>query len=44
MVVGKHAVTAEAALRFMKMAFSYEEWDAFDQTIGLFFTFIKVLM
>lgn len=42
MAVGKNTVTAEAALRFMKMAFSYEEWDAFDQTVGLFFSFIKV--
>ncbi|XP_060100406.1 cilia- and flagella-associated protein 54 [Heteronotia binoei] len=40
-LAGKNTVTAEAALRFMKMAFSYEEWDAFDQTAGLFFTFIK---
>ncbi|XP_015271758.1 PREDICTED: cilia- and flagella-associated protein 54 [Gekko japonicus] len=40
-LAGKSTVTAEATLRFMKMAFSYEEWDAFDQTAGLFFTFIK---
>ncbi|XP_077195229.1 cilia- and flagella-associated protein 54 isoform X2 [Paroedura picta] len=38
---GKNTVTAEATLRFIKMAFSYEEWDAFDQTVGLFYTFIK---
>nr|XP_056702505.1 cilia- and flagella-associated protein 54 [Euleptes europaea] len=40
-LAGKNAVTADAALRFVKMAFSYEEWDAFDQAAGLFFTFIK---
>ncbi|XP_066490590.1 cilia- and flagella-associated protein 54 [Tiliqua scincoides] len=40
-VAGKNGISGDAALRFLKMAFSYEEWDTFDHVAGLFFTFLK---
>ncbi|XP_063165398.1 cilia- and flagella-associated protein 54 [Candoia aspera] len=40
-IAGKNGISADAALRFIKMAFSYEEWDSFDHAIVLFYTFLQ---
>ncbi|XP_053108413.1 cilia- and flagella-associated protein 54 isoform X2 [Hemicordylus capensis] len=40
-LAGRNLISGEAALRFLKMAFSYEEWDTFDHVTGLFFTFLQ---
>ncbi|XP_042324461.1 cilia- and flagella-associated protein 54 isoform X2 [Sceloporus undulatus] len=40
-LAGKNSVSATAVLRFLKMAFSYEEWDSFDHTMMLFFPFLQ---
>ncbi|KAG8137993.1 hypothetical protein E2320_003927 [Naja naja] len=39
---GKNGISADAALRFIKLAFSYEEWDSFDHGIVVFFSFLQV--
>ncbi|KAL7982522.1 hypothetical protein Chor_010120 [Crotalus horridus] len=38
---GKNGISADAALRFIKIIFSYEEWDSFDHAIVLFFSFLQ---
>nr|XP_060633260.1 cilia- and flagella-associated protein 54 [Anolis sagrei ordinatus] len=38
---GKNGISAAAALRFLKMAFSYEEWDTFDHAVTLFVSFLQ---
>uniref|UniRef100_A0A7M4FQI6 Uncharacterized protein n=1 Tax=Crocodylus porosus TaxID=8502 RepID=A0A7M4FQI6_CROPO len=38
---GKNGVSGDAAVQFIKLAFSYEEWDAFDSTIGLVVSFLQ---
>uniref|UniRef100_A0A8C3XW00 Uncharacterized protein n=1 Tax=Chelydra serpentina TaxID=8475 RepID=A0A8C3XW00_CHESE len=40
-VIGKNGVSGEAAMKFIKLAFSYEEWDVFDSTIGLIVNFLQ---
>uniref|UniRef100_A0ABM5GFE7 Cilia- and flagella-associated protein 54 isoform X1 n=1 Tax=Pogona vitticeps TaxID=103695 RepID=A0ABM5GFE7_9SAUR len=40
-LAGKNGISAYAAWRFLKMAFSYEEWDAFDHATLLFFSFLQ---
>nr|XP_008176980.1 cilia- and flagella-associated protein 54 isoform X6 [Chrysemys picta bellii] len=37
----KNGVSGEAAMKFIKLAFSYEEWDVFDSTIGLIANFLQ---
>uniref|UniRef100_A0A670J001 Uncharacterized protein n=1 Tax=Podarcis muralis TaxID=64176 RepID=A0A670J001_PODMU len=37
----KSGISAYAALRFLKMAFSYEEWDSFDHAAIVFFSFLQ---
>ncbi|KAM4676016.1 cilia- and flagella-associated protein 54 [Discoglossus pictus] len=37
----KNAVSAEAVVKFAKLAFSYEQWDAFDSIIAPLYTFIQ---
>uniref|UniRef100_A0A8C6VKD2 Cilia and flagella associated protein 54 n=1 Tax=Naja naja TaxID=35670 RepID=A0A8C6VKD2_NAJNA len=37
----KNGISADAALRFIKLAFSYEEWDSFDHGIVVFFSFLQ---
>ncbi|XP_063783817.1 cilia- and flagella-associated protein 54 isoform X2 [Pseudophryne corroboree] len=36
-----NAVSAEAAVKFSKLAFSYENWDVFDALIAPLYTFLK---
>uniref|UniRef100_A0A8C8SW67 Uncharacterized protein n=1 Tax=Pelusios castaneus TaxID=367368 RepID=A0A8C8SW67_9SAUR len=38
---GKNGVSGDAAMKFIKLAFSYEEWDVFDSTIGLIVNFLQ---
>uniref|UniRef100_A0A8C5RM03 Uncharacterized protein n=1 Tax=Laticauda laticaudata TaxID=8630 RepID=A0A8C5RM03_LATLA len=38
---GKNGISADAALRFIKIVFSYEEWDSFDHAIVVFFSFLQ---
>ncbi|XP_050791921.1 cilia- and flagella-associated protein 54 [Gopherus flavomarginatus] len=40
-LTGKNGVSGEAAMKFIKLAFSYEEWDVFDSTIGLIANFLQ---
>ncbi|XP_019370589.1 PREDICTED: cilia- and flagella-associated protein 54 isoform X2 [Gavialis gangeticus] len=40
-LTGKNGVSGDAAVQFIKLAFSYEEWDAFDSTIGLVVSFLQ---
>nr|XP_028603316.1 cilia- and flagella-associated protein 54-like [Podarcis muralis] len=40
-LAGKSGISAYAALRFLKMAFSYEEWDSFDHAAIVFFSFLQ---
>nr|XP_034983012.1 cilia- and flagella-associated protein 54 isoform X3 [Zootoca vivipara] len=40
-LAGKSGISAYAALRFLKMAFSYEEWDSFDHAAVVFFSFLQ---
>ncbi|XP_070611988.1 cilia- and flagella-associated protein 54 isoform X2 [Erythrolamprus reginae] len=40
-LAGKNGISADAALRFIKIVFSYEEWDSFDHSIALFFSFLQ---
>uniref|UniRef100_A0A8C3F4F5 Cilia and flagella associated protein 54 n=1 Tax=Chrysemys picta bellii TaxID=8478 RepID=A0A8C3F4F5_CHRPI len=40
-IVEKNGVSGEAAMKFIKLAFSYEEWDVFDSTIGLIANFLQ---
>nr|XP_032644431.1 cilia- and flagella-associated protein 54 isoform X7 [Chelonoidis abingdonii] len=40
-LAGKNGVSGEAAMKFIKLAFSYEEWDVFDSTIGLIANFLQ---
>ncbi|XP_039375458.1 cilia- and flagella-associated protein 54 isoform X6 [Mauremys reevesii] len=40
-LTGKNGVSGEAAMKFIKLAFSYEEWDVFDSAIGLFANFLQ---
>uniref|UniRef100_A0A670IXX3 Cilia and flagella associated protein 54 n=1 Tax=Podarcis muralis TaxID=64176 RepID=A0A670IXX3_PODMU len=40
-LIGKSGISAYAALRFLKMAFSYEEWDSFDHAAIVFFSFLQ---
>ncbi|XP_039214094.1 cilia- and flagella-associated protein 54 isoform X2 [Crotalus tigris] len=40
-LAGKNGISADAALRFIKIIFSYEEWDSFDHAIVLFFSFLQ---
>uniref|UniRef100_A0A8B9PF61 Cilia and flagella associated protein 54 n=1 Tax=Apteryx owenii TaxID=8824 RepID=A0A8B9PF61_APTOW len=35
-------VKPDAAVKFVKLAFSYEEWDVFDSSIGLVINFLQV--
>uniref|UniRef100_A0A670Y1K6 Cilia and flagella associated protein 54 n=1 Tax=Pseudonaja textilis TaxID=8673 RepID=A0A670Y1K6_PSETE len=37
------SVNVYAALRFIKIVFSYEEWDSFDHAIVVFFSFLQVM-
>nr|XP_013802500.1 PREDICTED: cilia- and flagella-associated protein 54 [Apteryx mantelli mantelli] len=38
----ENAVSGDAAVKFVKLAFSYEEWDVFDSSIGLVINFLQV--
>ncbi|XP_062991053.1 cilia- and flagella-associated protein 54 [Elgaria multicarinata webbii] len=38
---GRNGVSAESVLRFLKMAFSYEEWDSFDYATIRFYSFLQ---
>nr|XP_048691469.1 cilia- and flagella-associated protein 54 isoform X3 [Caretta caretta] len=40
-LTGKNGVSGEAAMKFIKLAFSYEEWDVFDSTVGLIANFLQ---
>ncbi|KAJ6656335.1 hypothetical protein lerEdw1_003838 [Lerista edwardsae] len=40
-LAGKNCVSGDSALRFLKMSFSYEEWDTFDHVAELFYAFLK---
>ncbi|KAJ7329935.1 hypothetical protein JRQ81_016109 [Phrynocephalus forsythii] len=40
-LAGKNSISADAAWRFLKMAFSYEEWDAFDHATLAFYSFLQ---
>ncbi|XP_026548471.1 cilia- and flagella-associated protein 54 [Notechis scutatus] len=40
-LAGKNGISADAALRFIKIVFSYEEWDSFDHAIVAFFSFLQ---
>ncbi|XP_053319636.1 cilia- and flagella-associated protein 54 [Spea bombifrons] len=40
-VKGDDAVSAEAVVKFAKLAFSYEHWDAFDSIIAPIYTFLQ---
>ncbi|XP_075789877.1 cilia- and flagella-associated protein 54 isoform X3 [Pelodiscus sinensis] len=40
-LTGKNGVSGEAAVKFIKLAFSYEEWDVFDSTFGLVINFLQ---
>ncbi|XP_061438715.1 cilia- and flagella-associated protein 54 [Rhineura floridana] len=40
-LAGKNGISGDAALRFLKLAFSYEEWDYFDHVSVLFFSFLQ---
>ncbi|XP_062838899.1 cilia- and flagella-associated protein 54 isoform X2 [Anolis carolinensis] len=40
-LAGNNGVSAAAALRFLKMVFSYEEWDTFDHAVMLFVSFLQ---
>lgn len=39
----KDAVSAEAAVKFAKLAFSYEHWEAFDAIIAPLYSFLQVI-
>ncbi|XP_013906997.1 PREDICTED: cilia- and flagella-associated protein 54-like [Thamnophis sirtalis] len=41
-LAGKNGISADAAFRFIKIVFSYEEWDSFDHAIVLFYLFLQV--
>uniref|UniRef100_A0A8C7ECN5 CFA54 protein n=1 Tax=Nothoprocta perdicaria TaxID=30464 RepID=A0A8C7ECN5_NOTPE len=38
---GENAVSGDAAVKFVKLAFSYEEWDVFDSSIELVISFLQ---
>ncbi|XP_074840080.1 cilia- and flagella-associated protein 54 [Carettochelys insculpta] len=40
-LTGKNGVSGEAAIKFVKLAFSYEEWDVFDSAFGLMVNFLQ---
>ncbi|XP_034258808.1 LOW QUALITY PROTEIN: cilia- and flagella-associated protein 54 [Pantherophis guttatus] len=40
-LAGKNGISADAALRFIKIVFSYEEWDSFEHAVVLFFSFLQ---
>ncbi|KAM8820072.1 cilia- and flagella-associated protein 54 [Eudromia elegans] len=40
---GENAVSGDAAVKFVKLAFSYEEWDVFDSSIELVINFLQGL-
>ncbi|XP_025979014.2 cilia- and flagella-associated protein 54 [Dromaius novaehollandiae] len=40
-LTGENAVSGDAAVKFVKLAFSYEEWDVFDSSIGLVINFLQ---
>uniref|UniRef100_A0A8C4TX57 Uncharacterized protein n=1 Tax=Falco tinnunculus TaxID=100819 RepID=A0A8C4TX57_FALTI len=38
---GEKGVSGDAAVKFIKLAFSYEEWDVFDSAIGFVVNFLQ---
>ncbi|XP_058047226.1 cilia- and flagella-associated protein 54 [Ahaetulla prasina] len=40
-LAGKNGISADAALRFIKIVFSYEEWDSFEHAVVVFFSFLQ---
>ncbi|KAG8439495.1 hypothetical protein GDO86_005631 [Hymenochirus boettgeri] len=40
-VEGKDSISAEAVVKFAKLAFSYEQWDIFDAVITPIYTFLQ---
>lgn len=43
-IIGEKRVSGEAAVKFAKLAFNYEEWDVFDSTIVFVTNFLQVTM
>lgn len=41
-IIGEKRVSGEAAVKFVKLAFNYEEWDAFDSAIVFVTSFLQV--
>uniref|UniRef100_A0A6I8NGL9 Cilia and flagella associated protein 54 n=1 Tax=Ornithorhynchus anatinus TaxID=9258 RepID=A0A6I8NGL9_ORNAN len=40
-VDGKNAISVDAAVRFIKLAFTYEDWNLFNSTVDLLLNFLK---
>ncbi|XP_038611995.1 cilia- and flagella-associated protein 54 [Tachyglossus aculeatus] len=40
-IEGKNAISADAAVRFIKLAFTYEDWNLFNSTADLLINFLK---
>ncbi|XP_037245608.1 cilia- and flagella-associated protein 54 [Falco rusticolus] len=40
-LTGEKGVSGDAAVKFIKLAFSYEEWDVFDSAIGFVVNFLQ---
>ncbi|XP_030309874.1 cilia- and flagella-associated protein 54 [Calypte anna] len=40
-LTGEKGVSGDAAVKFIKLAFSYEEWDVFDSAIEFVFNFLQ---
>lgn len=36
-------MSGDAAVKFVKLAFSYEEWDVFDSAVELVVNFLQVI-
>lgn len=41
-IIGEKRVSGEAAVKFVKLAFNYEEWDVFDSAIVFVTNFLQV--
>lgn len=41
-IIGEKRVSGEAAVKFAKLAFNYEEWDVFDSAIVFVTNFLQV--
>uniref|UniRef100_F6R292 Cilia and flagella associated protein 54 n=1 Tax=Ornithorhynchus anatinus TaxID=9258 RepID=F6R292_ORNAN len=40
-IEGKNAISVDAAVRFIKLAFTYEDWNLFNSTVDLLLNFLK---